>query len=325
MLDNAVLLKVRDLKKFYPVRRHSFLKERGYTKAVDGVSFELNRGEALGLVGESGSGKTNLGLCILRLREPTSGEVVFKNQDITKLKPNEIPGIYKDMQIIFQDPYSSLNPRMRVGEMIGEPLVIYKLVKSRIEKEAKIKMLLKEVGLNDAFIEKYPHELSEGQRQRIVIARALSVSPTFIVCDEPTSALDVSVQAQIINLLEDLRNQLSLTYLFISHDLSVIKHICNRMAVMYLGKIIEFGETEKVCSSAKHPYTRLLISSILIPDPTLKYEHLSLNDEIPSSIDVPAGCRFHPRCPYAKEVCKYSEPVLTEIERGWFVACHLLI
>jgi oligopeptide transport system ATP-binding protein len=323
-LKNSVLLKVKNLIKYFPVRGGRFSRIIGYVKAVDGVSFDVKRGETLGLVGESGSGKTNLGLCILRLREPTSGEVIFNNRNITKLKQTRISEIYKDMQIIFQDPYSSLNPRMKIGEIVGEPLIIHKLIKNKSEKTAKIKKLFEEVGLDHTYIDKYPHELSGGQRQRIIIARALAVSPSLIICDEPTSALDVSIQAQIINLLEDLKNNLSLTYLFISHDLSVVKHISDRIAVMYLGKIIEIGDSENVCSSPKHPYTKLLIFSVPIPDPDLKYEYIPLNDEIPSPINIPSGCRFHTRCNYTKEICHQIEPELREIEKGWFIACHFV-
>jgi len=323
-LENGVLLKVRNLKKYFPVRGGLFSKVVGHVQAVDRVSFDIKRGEALGLVGESGCGKTTLGMCILRLIEPTSGEVIFRNRNITKLKQREIIEIYKDMQIIFQDPYGSLNPRMKIGEIVGEPLLIHKLVKNKTEKEAKIIRLLEEVGLDSTYIGKYPHELSGGQRQRIGIARALAVSPRFIICDEPASALDVSIQAQIINLLEDLKDQLSLTYLFISHDLSVVKHISERIAVMYLGKIMEIGDSEKVCSSAKHPYTKALISSVPIPDPCLKHEYIPLTEEIPSPINIPSGCRFHTCCPYLKERCRNFEPELREIEKGWFVACHFI-
>jgi len=323
-LENGVLLKVRNLKKYFPVRGGLFSKVVGYVQAVDRVSFDIKRGEALGLVGESGCGKTTLGMCILRLIDPTSGEVIFRNRNIAKLKQREIIEIYKDMQIIFQDPYGSLNPRMKIGEIVGEPLLIHKLVKNKTEKGAKIIRLLEEVGLDSTYTNKYPHELSGGQRQRIAIARALAVSPRFIICDEPSSALDVSIQAQIINLLEDLKEQLSLTYLFISHDLSVVKHISERIAVMYLGKIIEIAGSEKVCYSPKHPYTKALISAVPIPDPDLKHEYISLTEEIPSPINIPSGCRFHTRCPYVKEKCRNFEPELREIEKGWFVACHFI-
>lgn len=321
-MKNEALLKVNNLKKYYPNRIHPFSKMRGYTRAVDGVSFNLKKGEILGLVGESGSGKTNLGLCVLRLREPSGGEVIFNGKNITKLKLKEIPEIYKEMQIIFQDPYSSLNPRMTAGEMVGEPLIIHKSVKNKLEKEIKVKNLLKDVGLGNACINKYPYELSSGQRQRIVIARALATSPSFIVCDEPTAALDVSVQAQIINLLKDLKNQFSLTYLFISHDLSLVRYISNRIAVMYLGKIVELGEAAQVCSFPKHPYSRALIAAVPVPEPVLNREYIQIIDEIPSSTNVPKGCRFHPRCPHAKEICYSREPELEEIETKWMVACH---
>jgi len=324
-LENGVLLKVRNFKKYFPVRSGPFSKVVGYVKAVDRVSFDIKRGETLGLVGESGSGKTTLGMCILRLIEPTSGEVIFRNRNITKLKQRETIGIYKDMQIIFQDPYDSLNPRMKIGEIVGESLLIHKLVKNKTEKEAKIIKLLEEVGFDSTYIGKYPHQLSGGQRQRVNIARALSVSPSFIICDEPTSALDVSIQAQILNLLKDLKDKLSLTYLFISHDLGVVKYISERIAVMYLGKIMEIGDSEKVCSSPKHPYTKALISSVPIPDPGFKHEYTTLlTEETPSPINIPSGCRFHTCCPYAKERCRNFEPKLREIEKGWFVACHFV-
>jgi len=323
-LENSVLLKVRNFKKYFPVKGGLFSKVVGYIKAVDRVSFDIKRGETLGLVGESGCGKTTLGMCILRLIEPTSGEVIFCNRNITKLKQREIIEIYKDIQIIFQDPYDSLNPRMKIGEIVGEPLLIHKLVKNKTEKEAKVMRLLEEVGLDSTYMGNYIHQLSGGQRQRISIARALAVSPRFIICDEPTSALDVSIQAQIINLLEDLKDQLSLTYLFISHDLSLVKYLSERIAVMYLGKIVEIGDSEKVCSSAKHPYTKALLSSVPIPDPSLKREYIPLTEETPSPINIPSGCRFHTRCPYVKERCRNFEPELREIEKGWFVACHFI-
>ena len=323
-LENGVLLKVINLKKYFPARRGLFSKVIGYIKAIDGVSFDIKRGETLGLVGESGCGKTTLGMCVLKLIETTSGEVIFRDRNITKLNQKEIIQIYKDMQIIFQDPYSSLNPRMKIGEIVGEPLLINKLVKNKTEKEATIKKLFEEVGLDGTYLDKYPHELSGGQRQRVVIARALAVSPSLIICDEPTSALDVSIQAQIINLLVDLKNQLSLTYLFISHDLSVAKHISDRIAVMYLGKIIEIGNSENVCSLAKHPYTKALIFSVPVPDPELKSDYFPLNEEMPSPINIPSGCRFHTRCNYAKEICSNVEPELREIKKEWFVACHFV-
>jgi len=316
------LLKVKNLTKYFKIKGNIFKEKKSYVRAVDKVSFMLRQGEVLGLVGESGCGKTTLGMCILRLIEPTGGEVIFQNRNITKLKQEEIIGIYKDMQIIFQDPYGSLNPRMKVGEIIGEPLLIHRLLRDKAERETEVIKLLEKVGLDSTCMNKYPHEFSGGQRQRIAIARALAVSPKFIICDEPTSALDVSIQSQIINLLEDLKNQLSLTYLFISHDLSVVKHISDRIAVMYLGRIVEIGDSEKVYSSPKHPYTKALISSVPIPDPNIKHEYIPLTEEIPSPVNIPSGCRFHTRCPYAKEKCHNSEPELKEVEKGWFVACH---
>jgi len=317
------LLSVKNLTKYFRIRGNLLKKEKRYIRAVERVNFSLKQGEVLGLVGESGCGKTTLGMCILRLIEPTGGEVLFQDKNITQLKEKELIEMRKDMQIIFQDPYGSLNPRMKIRDIIGEPLLIHKLVKNKREKEAKIIKLLEEVGLDSTYTNKYPHELSGGQRQRIAIARALAVSPKFIICDEPVSSLDVSIQAQIINLLEDLKVHLSLTYLFISHDLSVVKHISDRIAIMYLGKIVEIADSEKICSSPKHPYTKALISSVPIPNPDLKHEHVPLTGEIPSPINIPSGCRFHTRCPYAKEKCKNNEPELRETEKGWFVACHL--
>lgn len=326
-MRKSILLKARNLKKYFPVRGGLFSKTVDYVKAVDGVTFDIKRGETLGLVGESGCGKTTMGMCILRLIEHTSGEVIFQNKNITQLKKSEMISIYKDMQIIFQDPYDSLNPRMTVGEMLGEPLIIHKLVNNKKDKKKQIIRSLEEVGLDSKCIDKYPHEFSGGQRQRINIARALSVYPSFIICDEPTSALDVSIQGQIINLLQDLKDQLSLTYLFISHDLSVVRYISERIAIMYLGKIMEMGHSEKVCFSPKHPYTKALISSVPIPDPSLKYKYtttLLTSEEILSAINIPSGCRFHTRCPHAKEKCRNFEPKLRELEKEWFVACHFL-
>lgn len=318
------LLRIKNLTKYFPVGSTVLSKEEKYIKAVEKVSFDLRKGEVLGLVGESGCGKTTLGMCILRLIEPTGGEVIFQGRNILQLDEKELTPVRRYIQIIFQDPYGSLNPRMKIKDIIREPLLIHKLAENKNQEEVKIMDLLEEVGLDDACANKYPHELSGGQRQRVAIARALAVSPDFIVCDECVSSLDVSVQAQIINLLEDLKNKMDLSYLFISHDLSVTKHISDRIGIMYLGKIMEMADSEKICSSPKHPYTKALISSVPIPDPNLKREYIALTEEIPSPIDIPSGCRFHTRCPYVTEKCKTLEPELKEVEKGWFVACHLL-
>lgn len=321
-MNNRVLLEVNNLKKYFPVRNRFFSNVRGYIKAVDGVSFKIREGETLGLVGESGCGKTSLGMCIFRLTEITGGEILFKNREITHLVTKDIPKLYQEMQMVFQDPYGSLNPRMKVGETVAEPLVIHHFTRNRNEMMKKVCQLLEDVGLDDSFLNKYPFELSGGQRQRIVIARALAVSPSLIICDEPSSALDVSIQAQILNLLGDLKKKSALTYLFISHDLSIVKHISEQIAVMYLGKIIEIGESEKVISHAKHPYTRALIASVPVPDPKIKNCVLPLREEVPSPIHLPRGCRFHTCCPEVKEICSRVEPELRERGKDHFVACH---
>ena len=321
-VDAKAMLSVKGLRKYFRVKRAGFTGKKGLVKAVDDVSFEIKQGEVLGLVGESGCGKTTLGMCILNLVEATQGEIIFQGQDLTKLPEQEFIGKRKDIQVIFQDPYGSLNPRMKIGQIVGEPLYVHHLVANPQERRAKIIEILEQVGLDSLHADKYPHELSGGQRQRIAIARALILSPKFIVCDEAVSALDVSIQAQIINLLEDLKDSLNLTYLFISHDLSVVKHISDRIAIMYLGKIVEIAGAEHVCNSPKHPYTQALISSVPIPDPERKSVYIPLQDEIPSPMNVPPGCRFHPRCPYVQQRCRDVEPELREIEPDWHVACH---
>ena len=323
-MKNNNLLEVVNLKKYFPIIEGIFSKTTGYVKAVDGISFNLKQGQTLGIVGESGCGKTTLGMCILRLIEPSAGEVSFKGKNITNLKKSEVFKIYKDMQIIFQDPYSSLNPRMRVRDIIGEPFIIHKITSSRKETDDRIKKLLGQVGLDSVYLDKYPHELSGGQRQRVGIARALSLSPELIICDEPSSALDVSIQAQIINLLEELKEKLSLSFIFISHDLSLVKHISDQIAVMYLGRIVETAPSEEISYNAKHPYSKALISSMPIPDPEQKQEIIPLKDEIPSQVEIPAGCRFHNRCPYVKKICLNIDPELREIEKDWSVACHIV-
>jgi len=322
-LENNALLKVRNLKKYFPVRGGLFSKIVGHVKAVDGVSFDIKKGETLGLVGESGCGKTTAGRTILRLLEPTAGEVEIAGMNIYQVGKNEIRKARREMQIIFQDPFGSLNPRMTVGDIVGESLFIHNLVKDKKSGEQKIVKLLKTVGLNSSHMRRYPHEFSGGQRQRIGIARALALNPKLIICDEPVSALDVSIQAQVINLLEELQNEFQLTYLFIAHDLSVVKHISDRVAVMYLGKIVELTTAEDLYSNPMHPYTKALLSAVPIPDPTLKRQRIVLEGDVPSPFNPPKGCRFHPRCSYAKSICKEKEPTLIDVGNQHYVACHI--
>jgi oligopeptide transport system ATP-binding protein len=322
-LENGVLLKVRNLKKYFPVRGGFFSKVIGYVQAVDGVSFDIKRGETLGLVGESGCGKTTAGRTILRLLEPTAGEVTFEGENIFKLDQEKLRKTRRNVQIIFQDPFGSLNPRMTVGDIVGESLIIHRIAKNKKEKEERVKNLLETVGLNAGHVRRYPHEFSGGQRQRIGIARALALNPKLVVCDEPVSALDVSIQAQVINLLENLQEQFKLTYLFIAHDLSVVKHISDRVAVMYLGKIVELASTLNLYDNPQHPYTEALLSAVPIPDPTLKKQRIVLEGDVPSPFKPPTGCRFHPRCKYTKPICRQEEPELVDIGNEHYVACHL--
>lgn len=319
----AKLLEVTGLRKHFPIKGGLFGKQVGAVKAVDGLNFDIHHGETLGMVGESGCGKSTTGRLILRLIEPTEGEVKFEGQDILKLNKNEMRNMRKDMQIIFQDPYASLNPRMTVGDIIVEALQIHKIGKNRHEQEKRVTQLLDQVGLTGTHARRYPHEFSGGQRQRIGIARALAVNPKLIIADEPVSALDVSIQAQVINLLQDLQKELGLTYLFIAHDLSVVKHISDRVAVMYLGKMVELAKKDELYANPKHPYTRALLSAIPIADPTVKRERIILEGDVPSPINPPSGCRFHTRCPFAKEVCQQEDPVFHDTGEGHFVACHL--
>lgn len=321
-LEDNVLLKVKKLKKYFPVRGGILSKVIGHVKAVDEISFDIKEGETLGLVGESGCGKTTAGRTIIRLLEPTSGEVDFEGENVFKLSKEELRKARRNIQIIFQDPFGSLNPRMTVSDIVGESLFIHKIVKNKKEKEERVKDLLEIVGLNAGHARRYPHEFSGGQRQRIGIARALALNPKLVICDEPVSALDVSIQAQVINLLEDLQEKFKLTYLFIAHDLSVVKHISDRVAVMYLGKIVELSSTYELYDNTQHPYTEALLSAVPIPDPTLKRQRIVLEGDVPSPFKPPVGCRFHPRCKYVKPICSQEEPELIDIGNGHFVACH---
>ena len=319
-----VLLDVRKLVMHFPLTQGIiFQRKVGAVRAVDGVSFSIRRGETLGLVGESGCGKSTTGRAILQLYRPTAGEVYFEGQDLVKLKGEAMRRMRRKVQMIFQDPYASLNPRMTVGSIIGEPLEIHGLAKGK-EKQQRVQELLTVVGLNPYFANRYPHEFSGGQRQRIGIARALAVSPAFIVCDEPISALDVSIQAQIINLLEELQNEFGLTYLFIAHDLSVVRHISDRVAVMYLGKIVELADRNELYAVPMHPYTKALLSAVPIPDPAVerKRERIILTGDVPSPVNPPPACRFHTRCPLAQQICREVEPQFREVTPGHWSACH---
>jgi oligopeptide/dipeptide ABC transporter ATP-binding protein len=315
------LLEVRDLKKYFPVRAGLLGQAREQVKAIDGVSFDLDEGETLGLVGESGCGKTTLGRCIVRLIEPTGGSITFEGRELSSLGGPAMREMRRRMQIVFQDPYAALNPRMRIGEIIGEGLSIHGLAKGA-DRKARVVELLARVGLRAEYYGRYPHEFSGGQRQRIGVARALAVNAKFIVADEAVSALDVSIQVQILNMLLDLQQELGLTYLFISHDLRVVEHVSDRVAVMYLGKIVEIATAGKLYREGQHPYTRALLSAVPVLDPARRGERMVLQGDVPSPIDPPAGCSFHPRCPFAQERCATEEPSL-EFDGKHGVACHV--
>ncbi len=319
---SAILLEVNNLVKHFPIRAGFLRRVVNHVRAVDGVSFAVQQGETLGLVGESGCGKTTTARTILRLQEPTSGSIKFEGQELLKLRRKELRLKRRDMQIIFQDPYSSLNPRLTVGQIIGEPLRIHKIVAGS-ELEGRVKQLLERVGLASYHYRRYPHEFSGGQRQRIGIARALALNPKLIVCDEPVSALDVSIQSQILNLLEDLQKEFALTYLFIAHNLSVVKHISDRVGVMYLGKLVELTTSQKLYGEPLHPYTQVLLSAIPQPDARRQRSRIVVQGDVPSPINPPAGCRFHTRCPYVVDRCKSEVPEWLEVRPAHYVACHL--
>ena len=320
---NQALLKAKDLKKYFPLRAGLFSRATGAVKAVDGVSLEIAANETLGLVGESGCGKSTLGRVLLRLIEPTAGEIYFEGRALTGMKSEELRKMRKEMQVIFQDPYSSLNPRMTVGSIIGEAFTIHRLAQGK-DKRDRVMALLDEVGVHAEAYNRYPHEFSGGQRQRIGIARAIIMQPKFIVLDEPVSALDVSIQAQVLNLLKELQHELGLSYLFVAHNLAVVEHICDRVAVMYLGKIVEMAKAPDLYKNPLHPYTKILLSSVPLPDPKLRKKRIIISGDVPSPVNPPPGCQFNPRCKHSRDNCKEAEPELLEYEPGHFAACHYI-
>lgn len=327
MQTDNVLVRVENLTKHFPITQGIVVQRQiGAVRAVDNVSFDIREGETLGLVGESGCGKSTTGRTILQLYRPTSGKVYYQDQDLTTLKGEDLRRMRRFMQIIFQDPYASLNPRLTVGDIIGEPLEVHRVEKSKKKRQERVQELLHLVGLNPYFINRYPHEFSGGQRQRIGVARALALQPKFIICDEPISALDVSIQAQVVNLLEKLQDEFGLTYLFIAHDLSMVRYISDRTAVMYLGKIVELAEREELYSHPLHPYTQALLSAVPVPDPVVERtrQRIILTGDVPSPANPPSGCNFHPRCPLAQQVCREEEPEWREVSPSHWVACHLV-
>ncbi len=320
---SEALLQVRNLKKHFPIRKGVMRRIAGQVRAVDGVSFEVGAGETFGLVGESGCGKSTAGRSILRLIEPTAGQILFGGKDIRKLRKGQMRLMRREMQIVFQDPYASLNPRYTVRQILEEPMIIHSLFGSPTERQKRVAELLETVGLSASRMDRYPHEFSGGQRQRIGIARALAVDPKLIIADEPVSALDVSVQSQVLNLLDDLQKQLNLSYVFIAHDLSVVKHISDRIGVMYLGQIVELGESDQLYENPLHPYTQALLSAVPVPDPEVRRERIILQGDLPSPANPPKGCYFHPRCKDCMEVCRTQAPEWKEVKPGRFVGCHL--
>lgn len=321
-MDKEKLMEIKNLKKYFPVGSSGFFQKPAYVQAVDDVTFDIYKGETLGIVGESGCGKSTMGRLLVTLLDSTSGEILFEGKEVHTIRKSNRKDISKNIQIIFQDPYASLNPRMTIGDIIREPMRINGIASGE-ELEKKLDTLLSQVGLASYHKDRYPHEFSGGQRQRVGIARAISVNPKLIVCDEAVSALDVSIQAQILNLLDDLQKDLGFTYLFIAHGLNVVKHISDRVGVMYLGKLVELAEVDKLYSSPMHPYTQALLSAIPIPNPEKKKERIILTGDVPSPINPPAGCRFHTRCSKCMDICKQTEPLLVELESGHKVACHL--
>ena len=325
MTSSQILVQVRGLKKYFPITRGILIQRQvGAIKAVDDVSFDIYRGESLGLVGESGCGKTTTGRTLIQLYRPTAGQVLYDGVDLTREKGQSMRNRRRKLQMIFQDPYASLNPRWTISRIIGEPLQVHKIISARKAQEERVQQLLELVGLDPCHTNRYPHEFSGGQRQRIGVARALASDPEFLVCDEPISALDVSIQAQVVNLLEDLQDKFGLTYLFIAHDLSMVRHICDRVAVMYLGVIVELSDRDEVYDHPQHPYTKALLSAVPIPDPraTRARQRVILEGDVPSPSDPPAGCRFHPRCPIVGEQCRVDIPEWREVAPGHWVACH---
>ena len=322
MAEKRKILEVKHLKKYFPLKKGKYKDGDPCVKAVDDITFDLYEGETLGLVGESGCGKSTLGRTIIRLYEPTSGEVIFEGEDVAKKSRKEMRALREEMQFIFQDPYSSLNPRMTVFNILAEPLIAHGKFKRSPELDAYVKNLMDRCGLPSYYCYRYPHQFSGGQRQRIGIARSLALDPSFIICDEPVSALDVSIQSQIINLMKDMQEEKNISYIFISHDLSVVKHISDRVGVMYLGSMMELADKNEIYSNPQHPYTRALIGAIPLPDPTKRKEMQVIQGEIPSNVNIPKGCKFNPRCPFAKDICREQEPATKEVKPNHFVKCH---